>query len=46
MHDDTRFILVQAREGPTSSEGDEIYIILDLGARSRDTSFVERASES
>jgi hypothetical protein len=28
------------------ARGDEIYIILDLGARSRDTSFVERASES
>jgi hypothetical protein len=46
MQEDTRFILVRAIEGPTSSEGDETYIILHLGARSRGYKLVERGSGS
>jgi hypothetical protein len=46
MQEDTRFILVQAREGPISIEGDETYIILHLGAHSRGYKLVERGSES
>jgi hypothetical protein len=46
MQEDTRFILVRAREGPTSSEGDETYIILHLGAHSRGYKVDERGSES
>jgi hypothetical protein len=44
--EDTRVILVRAREAPTSSEGDETYVILHLGAHSRGYKLVERGSMS
>jgi hypothetical protein len=38
MQEDTRFTLVQAREGPTSSEGDETYNIVHIVLIVGDTS--------
>jgi hypothetical protein len=46
MQEDTRFILVWAREDPISSEGDETYITMHLGAHSRGYKLVERGSRS
>jgi hypothetical protein len=46
MQEDTRFILVLAREGPTSSEGFETYVILHLSAHSRGYKKDKRGSKS